>query len=56
MTLANQVVTRRFLLYITNCNDVIIIPFILSRPIFLIYFSVNVNQIIMEQQMATTYI
>ena len=32
---------------------VFIIPFIQSRLIFLTYFSVNVNQIIMEQQMAT---
>ena len=32
---------------------VFIIPFILSRLIFLTYFSVNVNQMIMEQQMAT---
>ena len=32
---------------------VFIIPFIQSRLIFLTYFSVNVTQIIMEQQMAT---
>ena len=32
---------------------VFIIPFILSRLIFLTYLSVNVNQMIMEQQMAT---
>ena len=32
-----------------------IIPFILSRLIFPTYFSVNVNQIITEQQMAMTY-
>ena len=32
-----------------------IIPFILSLLIFLKYFSVNVNQMIMEQQMALTH-
>ena len=62
--LKNQVLTPQvFILYIANCNDqskrrkyaVFIIPFILSRLIFLMYFSVNVNQIIMEQQMAMTY-
>ena len=36
-------------------DAVFIMPFILSRLIFLMYFSVNVNQIIIEQQIALTY-
>ena len=34
---------------------VFIMLFILSRLIFFMYFSVNVNQIIIEQQIALTY-